>query len=100
MIKNDVLYRWGSQEIQDFNSIRKSIIKAHSLMSLDFSQDFTLYTFSYDKSYAVVLTPKNAQNNEIPISFMRSSFKGAELNYPTVDYHVYVGFKDVKHFRS
>jgi hypothetical protein len=55
-IKKDVLYRWGSQESQYFDSIIKSIIKAASLMIADFSQYFTLYTFASDRSYAAVLT--------------------------------------------
>jgi hypothetical protein len=76
LIKKDVLYKWGSHENQDLNSIRKSIIEAPSFMSPDFSQDFTLYTFASDRSYVVVLTQKNVESNEIPISFMRSSFKG------------------------
>jgi hypothetical protein len=54
-------------------------------MSPDFSQDFTLYTFASDHSYIVVLAQKNAENNEVPIAFLISSFKGTELNYPTVD---------------
>jgi hypothetical protein len=54
-------------------------------MSPDFSQDFTLYTFASDRSYATVLTQKNVERNEIPIFFMSSAFKGAELNYPVVD---------------
>jgi hypothetical protein len=51
-------------------------------MSPNFSKYFTLYTFTSDRSYAAVLTQKNDDNNEIPISFMSYSFKGAELNYP------------------
>jgi hypothetical protein len=85
LIKNDVLYRWGSQESQYFDSIKKCIIKAPSLMSPDFSQDFTLYTFASDRSYVVVLSQKNVESNEIPISFMSFSFKGEELNFPVVD---------------
>jgi hypothetical protein len=69
-------------------------------MSPDFSQDFTLYTFTSDRSYATVLTQKNVENNKIPISFMSSAFKGAELNYPAVDQQAYTVFKAVKHFRS
>ena len=69
-------------------------------MSPDFSQDFTLYTFVFDRSYAVVLIKKNIESNEIPIAFMSSSFKGAELNYSAVDQQAYVIFKAVKHFRS
>jgi hypothetical protein len=69
-------------------------------MSPDFSHDFTLYTFAYDRSYVAVLTQKNAKNNEVPIAFMRFSFKGAKLNYPSVDWQAYVVFKAVNHFRS
>jgi hypothetical protein len=37
LIRKDFLYRWGPQENQDFDSIRKSIIEEPSLMSPDFS---------------------------------------------------------------
>jgi len=69
-------------------------------MSPDFSQDFTLYTFTSDRSYAIILTQNNAENNEIPIAFMSSSFKGEELNYLAVEQQAYVIFKEVKHFRA
>ena len=69
-------------------------------MSPNFSQDFTLCTFASDRSYSVVLTQKNVERNEIPIAFMSSIFKGAELNYLTIDQHAYVVSKEVKHFRS
>jgi hypothetical protein len=87
-------------ESQAFNAINQAIIDALSLMSLDFSQDFTLYTFASDRSYAAVLTQKNAENNEVPIAFMSSAFKGTELNLPAVDRQAYTIFKEIKHFRS
>jgi hypothetical protein len=86
LIKKDVQYHWGPLENQDFNSIKKAIIDAPSIMSSDFSQDFTLYRFTSDCSYATVLTQNNTENNEVPIVFMSSAFKGAEHNYPAVDY--------------
>jgi hypothetical protein len=100
LIKKDTQYHWGPTENQAFNDIKKAIIDAPSLMSPDFSQDFTLYTFASDRSYDAVLTQKNYENNEVPIAFMSSAFKGAELNYPAVDRKAYVVFKAVKHFRS
>jgi hypothetical protein len=100
LIKKDTQYHWGPTENQYFNAIKKAIIDASSLMSPDFSQDFTLYTFASDRSYAAVLTQKNSKNNEVPIAFMSSSFKGAEINYPVVDRQAYVVFKAVKHFWS
>jgi hypothetical protein len=100
LVKKDTQYHWGPTENQAFNDIKKAIIDAPSLMSPDFSKDFTLYTFASDRSYAAVLTQKNSENNEVPIAFMSSAFKGAELNYPTVDQQAYAVFKAVKHFRS
>jgi hypothetical protein len=100
LIKKDAQYHCGPLENQDFNSIKKAIIDAPSLMSPEFSQDFTLYTFASNCSYAVILTQKNVENNEVPIAFMSSTFKGAEINYPAVDQQAYIVFKAVKHFRS
>jgi hypothetical protein len=75
LIKKDVQYHWGPLENQAFNAIKKAIIDAPSLISPDFSQDFTLYTFSSDRSYTVILTQKNPENNEVPIAFMSSCFQ-------------------------
>jgi hypothetical protein len=69
-------------------------------MSPDFSQDFTLYTFASDRSYAAFLNQKNAKSNEVPIAFMSSSFKGTKLNYLAVDRQAYIVFKVVNHFQS
>jgi hypothetical protein len=100
LIKKYTQYHWGPTENQAFNDIKKAIIDALSLMSPDFSQDFTLYTFASDRSYATVLTQNNSKNNEVPIAFMSSAFKGTELNYPAVDRQAYAIFKAIKHFRS
>ena len=53
-------------------------------MSPYFSKDFILYTFANDFYYASVLTQKNQEDTEIPISFMISTFKGVEINYSKV----------------
>jgi hypothetical protein len=100
LIKKDAQYHWGPLENQAFNAIKQAIIDAPSLMSPDFSQDFTLYTFASDRSYATVLTQKNAENNEVLIAFMSSAFKGDELNYPAIDQQAYAIFKAVKHLWS
>jgi hypothetical protein len=66
LIKKDTQYHWGPTENQAFNAIKKAIIDAPSLMSPDFSQDFTLYTFASDRSYAAVLTQKNSRTTKYP----------------------------------
>ena len=99
MIKKDTIFNWGQIEKESFQKILEAISEAPSLLSPYFNKDFILYTFASDISYAAVLTQLNQQNNEVPISFMSSNFKGEELNYHEVDKQVFVVFKDVKHFR-
>jgi hypothetical protein len=70
------------------------------LRSPDFSTDFLLYTFASDQSLVAVLTQKDDENHEAPISFMNTNLQGVELNYPAIDKHAYKIYKAVKHFRS
>jgi hypothetical protein len=66
----------------------------------DFIRDFNLYTFAFDQSLAVVLTQKDNDKNEAPMSFMSTNLQGAEINYPAIDKYTYAVYKEVKHFRS
>ena len=99
MIKKDAIFNWGQTEKESFQKILEAISEAPGLLSPDFNKDFILYTFASDISYATVLTQLNQQNNEVPISFMSSNFKGAELNYHEVDKQDFAVFKGIKHFR-
>ena len=85
MVKQSVQFKWTDIEKGAFNNIKTTIAYAPSLKSPDFEKDFILYTFSYDNSLAVVLTQKEERGDEYPISFMRTSLQGTELNYPTID---------------
>jgi hypothetical protein len=80
--------------------LKLAISQAPVLRSPDFNRDFFLYTFTSDQSLAVVLTQKDDDNNEAPVSFMSTNLQGAELNYPAVDKQAYAVYKAVKHFRS
>ena len=58
-----------------------------------------LSCFASDDSLAAVLMQKEEGGDEYPISFMRTSLQGDELNYPIVDKQAYAVFKVVKQFR-
>ena len=45
-----------------------------------------------------MLTQKEEEGDEYPISFMSTGLQGAELNYPAVDKQAYAVFKAVKQF--
>ena len=99
MLKKNVVFKWNMPEKEAFEKIKKAIAKAPSLQSPDFSRGFILYTFASDSSLADVLTQKDGNNDEWPISFMSTGLQGAELNYPEIKKQAYAVYKAVKHFR-
>ena len=81
MVKKDVVFKYSDIQKDVLKNIKKAIMEAHAFTPPDFSKDFILYTFSIDFSYASMLTHKNDKDVEIPMYFMRYTFKGVELNY-------------------
>eukprot|EP00253_Pinus_taeda_P020679 PITA_20679 len=98
MMKKDDVYRWSDEAKKSFQQIKEAITKAPILVSPNFDKEFLLYTFASDISYAAILTQKNNDDNEVPISYMSSNLQGAELNYPDVEKQGFAVFKTVKHF--
>ena len=70
MIKKNATFKWNQPEKEAFDQIKKAIAEAPSLQSPDFDRDFSLYTFTSNSSLAAVLTQKDRNNDERPISFM------------------------------
>ena len=77
MMKKDVLYKWSDEAKKAFQRIKEAIVEAPALVSPDFDNEFLLYTFTSDVSYATILTQKNDKGNEVPISYMSSNLQGA-----------------------
>jgi hypothetical protein len=100
MICKDVEFKWDDERKMAFKNIKTAISQAPVLRSPDFSKDLFLYTFVSDQSLAAVLTQKDDDNNEAPVSFMSTNLQGVELNYPAIDKQTYAEYKAVKHFRS
>ena len=100
MIKKDFIYKWGDLEKQYSSNIKEEISQASTLMSPNFTKDFILYTFATENSYAAVLTQKNDEGSEVPIYFLSSTFKNAELKYSEIDKQAFTVFKAVKYFTA
>lgn len=99
MIRKNIVFKWGKNERESFEFIKKAIINAPSLTTPDFLKPFVLYTFSSNTSYAVVLIQLNDQNIEAPISFFNSNLQGAKLNYSVIEKQYFVVFKTLKYFK-
>lgn len=98
-VKQKVEYKWEVAHWEDFTSIKEAIANSPLLMSPDFLKDNILCTFTTDTLYVAVLTQKNQDGDEVPISFMSAGLDEAPLKYTYVDKHAYTVCKAVKHFR-
>ena len=64
MIKKNANFKWHPPEKEAFNNIKRAIVEAPALHSLNFNKGFILYTFASDSSLAAVLTQKDDKNDE------------------------------------
>ena len=90
-------YKWEANQREAFVNIKEVMANSPLLMSPNFLKELFLYTFATDTSYATVVTQKNRDRDEVPISFMSVGLDEAQLTYPEVDKQAYVVFKAVKH---
>ena len=84
-LSENITFKWSDEAKEAFRRIKEAIVEAPALVSPDFGKGFFLYTFASDLSYAAILTQKNDDGSEIPISYMSSNLQGAELNYLDVE---------------
>ena len=98
MIKKDFNFKWIKERREAFENNKEAIVEAPTLRSLNFNNEFILYTISSDHSIVAVLTQKNEEGEEFPISFMRTCLQGVEPKYPTINKQAFVVFKVVNHF--
>lgn len=78
MMKKDAKIEWTAEEREAFAHIKKSIVKAPILTSLDYTLPFYIYSFASLHSSATILTQRQV-GDEKPIVFMSSPFKNVEV---------------------
>jgi len=87
---------WLKQKKDDFYQINQDIIDAPTIFSPNYGKGFLIYTFSLDSSIVAILTQKDVEGNEWPISFMSAALQGSKLNYLSIYKHTYVIYKEFK----
>ena len=97
MIKKDSNFKWTKDRKVAFEKIKESI--SPTLQSPNFDNEFIIYTFTSDHSIVVVLTQKNEDREEFPVSFMSIGLQEAELKYPAIKKQSFTVFKAIKNFR-
>lgn len=55
MLKKDSVVKWTEEVIKSFNLVKLALSSAPVLISLDYTQDFILFSFVSDHTMAVLL---------------------------------------------
>lgn len=67
MLKEDNKVKWSLDAKKSFHVVKFSLSTAPSLISLDYTLDFIIFSFAFENTLAVVIIQKKYQKNEKPI---------------------------------
>jgi hypothetical protein len=96
MLKKYVDIKWSNEARSSFHRINKAPIEAHVLVSLDYSKEFTIFSFSSEENIVVVLLQKNDQGHENHIYLFNKALKEDEMKYDILEKHAYALVKALK----
>lgn len=98
MLKKNAKIVWGPKVRKAFQDIKDAISSAPILTSPDYKKPLYLYTFASDHSLARVLTYRNEEDKEKPITFMSAPLKDVAFRYPILDKQAYALVRATKKF--
>lgn len=98
MLKKDTTVRWMEEAVKSFNLVKLALSSAPVLISLDYTQDFILFSFASDHTMAAVLMQKIDQLKK-PIAFFSRTIRDAALKYNIIEIQALALVKALKYFR-
>ena len=84
IVKKDVVFKWGQDQIQAFETLKEKLTKAPILALPNFAKTFEIEFDSSNIGIGVVLLQEGH-----PIAYFRDKLKGSHLNYSTYDKELY-----------
>jgi hypothetical protein len=69
------MFKWNDESREAFKKIKEAISSTPVLVSLDYNQDFQIFSFASEDTIAGVLLQKNEKNMEQPIAFMSKALR-------------------------
>lgn len=91
--------RWTDSTRRSFDSIKKAILEAPTLISLDYSKEFHIFSFASEDTIATILLQADEEGSEHPVAFFSKTLRDAELRYDIIEKHAYALIKSLKAFR-
>eukprot|EP00253_Pinus_taeda_P027817 PITA_27817 len=79
MLKKGSEKKWIDAARSSFEAIKQDIMKAPTLINLDYAKEFCIFSFASYDTLAIVLLQKNDEGIEHPVSFFSKTLRDAEL---------------------
>jgi len=99
MVRKDKEIKWTVESRNSFELIKKAIIEAPQLVSLEYSKPFLMFSFSSQDTIVVIFLQYNSENKEASITFFSRDLTDGELRYEMLEKHAYALVKALKAFR-
>lgn len=77
--------KWTHTARKLFDSIKKAIMEAPTLISPDYSKEFYIFSFASEDTIAAILLQQDEEGSEHPIAFFRKNLRDAELRYDVIE---------------
>ena len=98
MLKKDSQLKWTEEAVKSFNLVKLILSSAPTLISLDYTQDFILFSFASEHTLTAVLMQKR-DGVEKPIAFFSRIIRDGAQKYNIIEKQALALVKALKDFR-
>lgn len=99
MLKKGLEIKWIDVARRYFESIKRAIMEAPTLISLDYGKEFHIFSFASGETLTTVLLQTNEEGSENPVAFFSKTLRDAKLRYDIIEKQAYPLIKSLKAFR-
>ena len=85
MLRKGSEIKWTDIARISFESIKKAIMEAPILISLDYSKEFHLFSLASEDTLAAVLLQADEEGSEHPMAFCSKTLRDTELKYDIIE---------------
>ena len=98
MLKKGVEIKWTNASRSSFETIKQAIMEAPTLISPNYTKEFSIFSFASYDALATVLLWKIDEGIEHPMAFFRKTLRDVELRYGLIEKQAYALIKSLKAF--
>lgn len=99
MLKKGSEIKWTNAKIKSFETIKRAIMEAPTLINPDYNKEFHIFSFASCDTLAAVLLQKYDEGTENPVAFFSKTLRDAELRYDIIENEAYALIKSLNAFQ-